>query len=55
MDKNSIVKQWHDFANDDLVTAKYLLGLHPLKLDNADHIMNFIFQCLELSMERNLS
>lgn len=33
MDKTSIVKRWHDFANDDLVTAKYLLGLYPLKLE----------------------
>ncbi|NJD01515.1 MAG: HEPN domain-containing protein [Ruminiclostridium sp.] len=33
MDKNSIVKLWHDFANDDLVTAKYLLNLYPLKLE----------------------
>jgi HEPN domain-containing protein len=32
LDKNSIVKLWHDFANDDLISAKYLLGLHPLKL-----------------------
>ncbi|MFA7147844.1 MAG: HEPN domain-containing protein [Syntrophomonadaceae bacterium] len=33
MNKTSIVKLWHDFANDDLITAKYLLGLHPLKLE----------------------
>ncbi|MDD3272058.1 MAG: HEPN domain-containing protein [Syntrophomonadaceae bacterium] len=33
MNKTSIVKRWHDFANDDLITAKYLLGLHPLKLE----------------------
>jgi len=33
MDKNSIVKSWCDFANDDLIAAKYLLGLHPLKLE----------------------
>lgn len=33
MDKNSIVKAWYDFANNDLITAKYLLGLHPLKLE----------------------
>lgn len=33
MDKNSIVKAWCDFANNDLITAKYLLGLHPLKLE----------------------
>lgn len=33
MDKNSIVKLWHDFANDDLISAKYLLGLHPLKME----------------------
>jgi len=33
LNKTSIVKLWHDFANDDLITAKYLLGLHPLKLE----------------------
>ena len=33
MDKNGIVKSWCDFAKDDLITAKYLLGLHPLKLE----------------------
>jgi len=33
MDKNSIVKSWHDYANNDLIAAKYLLGLHPLKLE----------------------
>lgn len=33
MDKNNIVKSWRDFADDDLITAKYLLGLHPLKLE----------------------
>jgi HEPN domain-containing protein len=33
MDKKSIIKSWHDFANDDLAAAKYLLGLHPLKLE----------------------
>ena len=33
MEKNNIVKQWFDFANDDLITAKYLLDLHPLKLE----------------------
>lgn len=33
MDKNTIAQAWCDFANDDLVTAKYLLGLHPLKLE----------------------
>lgn len=33
MDKNSIVKSWYDFAKDDLITAKFLLGLHPLKLE----------------------
>lgn len=33
MDKTSIVKSWCDFAKDDLITAKYLLGLHPLKLE----------------------
>jgi len=33
LNKTSIVKRWHDFANDDLITAKYLLGLHPLKLE----------------------
>ena len=33
MDKNNIVKAWYDFANDDLLSAKYLLGLHPLKLE----------------------
>jgi HEPN domain-containing protein len=33
LDKNSIVKLWYDFANDDLITAKYLLDLHPLKLE----------------------
>ncbi|MDD2400985.1 MAG: HEPN domain-containing protein [Clostridia bacterium] len=33
MDKNSIVKSWCNFAKDDLITAKYLLGLHPLKLE----------------------
>ncbi|KUO62068.1 MAG: hypothetical protein APF84_07820 [Gracilibacter sp. BRH_c7a] len=33
MDKNSVVKAWYDFANNDLTAAKYLLGLHPLKLE----------------------
>jgi HEPN domain-containing protein len=33
LDKTNIVKQWHDFANDDLITAKYLLGLYPHKLE----------------------
>ncbi len=33
MDKKSIVKRWYDFASDDLITAKYLLGLYPLKLE----------------------
>ena len=33
MDKKAIAKSWHDFANDDLAAAKYLLGLHPLKLE----------------------
>ncbi|MHB8125320.1 MAG: HEPN domain-containing protein [Desulfitobacteriaceae bacterium] len=33
MDKTGIVKSWCDFAKDDLITAKYLLGLHPLKLE----------------------
>jgi len=33
MDKSSIVKSWYDFAKDDLIAAKYLLGLHPLKLE----------------------
>jgi HEPN domain-containing protein len=33
MDKNSIVKSWHEYANNDLIAAKYLLGLHPLKLE----------------------
>ena len=33
MDKNSVVKAWFDFANNDLTAAKYLLGLHPLKLE----------------------
>ena len=33
MYKNSIVKSWHDYANNDLIAAKYLLGLHPFKLE----------------------
>ena len=33
MDKTNIVKRWCDFASDDLITAKYLLGLYPLKLE----------------------
>ncbi|MHB8075645.1 HEPN domain-containing protein [Desulfosporosinus fructosivorans] len=33
MDKTGIVIAWCDFAKDDLITAKYLLGLHPLKLE----------------------
>jgi len=33
MDKNSIVKSWCNFANNDLISAKYLLGLYPLKLE----------------------
>ena len=33
MDKNSVVKAWCDFANNGLTAAKYLLGLHPLKLE----------------------
>ena len=32
-DKGSIVKSWCEFARDDPVAAKYLLGLHPLKLE----------------------
>jgi len=27
------VKSWHDFARNDLEAAKYLLGLHPLRLE----------------------
>lgn len=33
MDKGSIVKSWFEFARDDLTAAKYLLGLHPLRLE----------------------
>lgn len=33
MDRNDIAKRWCDFANDDLISAKYLLGLHPYKME----------------------
>lgn len=33
MDKTAIVKEWLDFANRDIDSAKYLLGMHPVPLE----------------------
>lgn len=33
MDRNDIAKRRCDFANDDLISAKYLLGLYPYKME----------------------
>jgi len=33
MDRKTIVKSWHEFAYNDLLAAKFLLGLHPLQLE----------------------
>jgi HEPN domain-containing protein len=33
MDKTSIVKEWLDFANKDISSAKYLLSMQPVLLE----------------------
>ncbi|KUO73947.1 MAG: DNA-binding protein [Clostridia bacterium BRH_c25] len=33
MDKFSIVKEWLDFANRDISSARYLLGMNPVPLE----------------------
>lgn len=33
MDKISIVKEWLDFANRDISSARYLLGMNPVPLE----------------------
>mgnify|MGYP000858741346 FL=1 len=33
MEKINIVKEWLNFANKDINSAKYLLGMHPVPLE----------------------
>jgi hypothetical protein len=34
MDKGVIVREWIDYATKDINSAKYLLGMRPIPLEN---------------------